>query len=251
LLDAVYFNEPLEDQQPPELVEASLLLEQIPAELFDNGQVVPLCSRRKRKKQLPDYKWVTLKKHRVIEDDDKEDQCPNLDSAEDDGSSSLSSSSSPGGGASDSAEPLDKVIALLDKAQPNSEYKIASQRVDYTGVIAVSDTETLLKTLLPWLKALLYEQQQKQFSLFGKLLELLEQTINPHKVVDDQLSDKPVVEVFEKEYSDLYGLISTNETDHAKANQDYSMPISIEPSGEILVKGIVINPLFVEGSVSL
>jgi hypothetical protein len=169
---------------------------------------------------------------------------------EESSSSSSSGSPPPGGGAIDSAESLDRVVDLSVNAQSvNYEHREASERSDYNG--AISDAETLLKTLFAWIKDLSDEQQHKIMSSFSMVLELLEGTVNPHKFIADQLSDKPVSEVFEKEYSDLYGLISAKANETDQASQEYSMPISIETNLEILGKGIIADPLLIGGSVSL
>jgi hypothetical protein len=185
----------------------------------------------------------------------EEEQYHNASSVEDGASSSSSYSSSssssygsppPGGGANDSAEFPDQVAALSSNAQPIVyEHKQSSQGGNNEGY--VSAAEALLKTLFAWIKDLSDGQQQKLLSSFSmqQLLELLEETDNPHKLVAEQLTRKSIKEIFAAECQKHYSLddFSSNQTQYAQINQFDRQTITSDCGEVIFSDGVLIDPL--------
>jgi hypothetical protein len=205
LLNATYFT-PLANQEMPELVEASLFAEQPQSEQFGTIQRFRSSTVFKRSR-LTDYKWTPLKR-RKLQSEDEEEQCYNLDKAEDDGSDSSSSDFSiqsfdGSGGSLQLSESVNQQTTtanpLSSIAQPAEQEKALQE--DNNAA------EQWLMTLFAWIKDLSLELQQQALSSFNmqQMLKLLWEMTDPHKFITDQLNSKPIEEVFTTEYQRYYG----------------------------------------------
>lgn len=145
-------------------------------------------------------------------------------------SSGSSGSTPPGGGASD-LELACQFTALSNDAKAIwHEQRHSLQTGKDEG--DVSTGETLLKTLFAWIKDLSKDRQQKLLSSFSMqlVLELLDDTGNPHKFITDQLSSKPTEDIFATEYQSHYGQdnFENNATDYARVSQRDLISISCD-----------------------
>jgi hypothetical protein len=104
-----------------------------------------------------------------------------------------------------------------------------------------SATENMLMKLFAWIKDLPEELQQQILSSFSvqQVLKFLENTLSPHKFIEDQSSFQVTQEKFETEHQP-YGNYTGTSQELAKSN--VGVPISLDGyTGETLSNGILMD----------